>query len=58
MVMVFVKVLLTAAFLTGAFTGFLWTFSKEKSDEFFRKWRRMDRGNFTLFGWDFGVFLL
>ncbi|ETB70593.1 hypothetical protein A943_15615 [Bacillus sp. CPSM8] len=56
--MVFVNVLLTAAFLTGAFTGFLWTFSKEKSDEYFRKWRRMDRGNFTLFGWDFGVFLL
>lgn len=33
--MVFVNVLLTAAFLTGAFTGFLWTFFKEKAMNFF-----------------------
>ena len=33
--MAFVKVLLTTAFLTGAFAGFLWAFSKEKGDGFF-----------------------
>ncbi|TWK38413.1 hypothetical protein CHCC20348_3825 [Bacillus paralicheniformis] len=46
--MVFVNVLLTAAFLTGAFTGFLWTFSKEKSDEFFSEMTADGSGIFTL----------
>ncbi|MPQ23706.1 hypothetical protein GA512_01260 [Bacillus paralicheniformis] len=48
--MVFVKVLLTAAFLTGAFTGFLWAFSKEKGDEFFSEMTADGSGIFTLFG--------
>ncbi len=48
--MVFVKLLLTAAFLTGAFAGFLWAFSKEKGDEFFLEMTADGSGIFTLFG--------
>ncbi|MCY7752234.1 hypothetical protein P8876_11275 [Bacillus haynesii] len=48
--MVFVKVLLTTAFLTGAFAGFLWAFSKEKGDEFFSEMAADGSGIFTLFG--------
>ncbi|MEC1417837.1 hypothetical protein [Bacillus haynesii] len=50
MVMVFVKVLLTTAFLTGAFAGFLWAFSKEKGDGFFSEMAADGSGVFTLFG--------
>ncbi|KAA0835831.1 MULTISPECIES: hypothetical protein [Bacillus] len=48
--MVFVKVLWTITFLTGAFAGFLRTFSKEKSDEFFSEMTADGSGIFTLFG--------
>ncbi len=51
--MVFVKLLLTAAFLTGAFAGFLWAFSEEKGDEFFLEMTADGSGIFTLFGLNF-----
>ncbi|PRS15289.1 hypothetical protein C6W27_10630 [Bacillus paralicheniformis] len=47
--MVFVKVLWTITFLTGAFAGFLWTFSKEKSDEFFSEMTADGSGKFHTF---------
>jgi len=66
--MVFVNVLLTAAFLTGAFAGFLWAFSKEKGDEFFSEMTADGSGKFHTFRFEFppncrmtrlsGVFLL